>query len=118
MISSYLKAKLLAKVLRREEFNVPAVYVSLHTGDPGEDGINEIDGIPRMAAAFSHVFQGETTNVTNLEWSDMPSTGITHIGLWDTVKGGHFLWGGPLAVLKQARKGDMFRIPAGELRIR
>ena len=81
-------------------------FVSLHVGDPGTTGANELvvgtdaDYI-RQAVVFDAAAAGQTENTGALTWTaDVAATAhdITHIGVWDAATAGNFLIGGQLAV--------------------
>ncbi|MGE4341316.1 MAG: hypothetical protein AB7E55_36020, partial [Pigmentiphaga sp.] len=83
-------------------------FISLHVGDPGTTGANEVlvatdaDYI-RKAVVFGAAADGQAANSGALTWTaDVAATtyDVTHIGIWDTVgpTGGNFLIGGALAV--------------------
>ena len=109
---------ILNKILRNTNFNHPAaVYVSLHTGNPGENGANEVTGgsYARKAVTFGAVSNKATSNTAAIEFPGMPAATLTHVGLWDASSGGAFWWGGALATSKAVGAGDKFIIPVGEL---
>lgn len=116
-ISNYLENKILDKVYRNVDFTVSAVYVSLHTSDPGETGANEVSGggYARQSATFTTASNGATENSSTIEFTNMPATTVTHVGIWDAASAGNFLWGGALTSSKNVNAGDTFRIPAGDL---
>lgn len=118
-ISDYLENKILDKIFRNTDFSVTAAYISLHTADPGETGINEVTGgsYARQSASFNVAASGATANSGVVDFISMPAVTVTHIGLWDAATGGNFLWGGALAASKTTNSGDTFRIPAGDIDI-
>lgn len=84
-----------------------ATHVSLHTGDPGDTGANEVSG-----GSYARV-QVNQDGATSPFWkaaasSAMEQSGaitfpegggdanVSHVGLWDAASGGNFLRGGPL----------------------
>ena len=92
--------------------------VSLHTGDPGDDGSNEVSGgtYVRQAPSFSAAASKSKTTDAELEFTLMPACTITHIGLWgyytDTWV---FIWGGELGSSKVVGAGDTVKIAIGDL---
>lgn len=93
-------------------------YASVHNGDPGLVGSNEITGgsYVRKAVTCSAASGGAKANSSDLNWINMPTaTGIAYIGLWDAASGGNFLWSLPMAVSKSTTAGDTFSVPAGNL---
>ncbi|HEX7123224.1 MAG TPA: hypothetical protein VF178_12685 [Gemmatimonadaceae bacterium] len=118
-ISAYLEDRILDKVLRGVDFTVAAVYVSLHSADPGETGANEASGAgyARQAVTFAAAADGTSASNAVVEFSDMPAGTWTHVGLWDAPTGGNFLWGGPLTEPKATNAGDVFRLPVGNITV-
>lgn len=81
-----------SKNLMLNELASAAVYVSLHTGDPGATGLLEVTG-------GSYARQSITWNAAaagNLDSSNQPvfnvpaSTTVTHVGLWSAITLGTF----------------------------
>ena len=119
-IGRYLENVIINHLLRNQSFNSPnKIYVSLHSADPGQIGKNELVERPytRQPIVFSPSTDGTTSNEKEIEFFDMPASNITHMGLWDDVQKGHFLWGGALASPKRLGVGDALRILAHDLEI-
>lgn len=135
--SNYLEESVLNHVLTNvatsgAAYTAPsAVYVSLHTGSPGEDnsGANEIPtgatyNYQRESATFGSTSTvGNTvsisTNATitfNQAASSYPAD-VTHIGLYDASTGGNLLFYGALSTQKTVTTGDIFQINSGSLTI-
>lgn len=116
-ISNYLENELLDAVFSNGSFAVTTVYVSLHTGDPGETGASEATGgsYARQSAAFDAAASGATANSGTISFTGMPAATITHVGCWDALTTGNFLWGGALSASKATNSGDTFQIAAGDL---
>jgi len=117
-ISNYLEDKLMDAVFNATSFGlVGDPYVSLHTADPGETGASEAAGgsYARVQAAFGASSGGAVANTGNIDFAGMPSTTITHVGIWDALAAGNALWSGALAASKVVNAGDTFRIPTGDL---
>ena len=128
-ISDYAELKLLDTVFNRVAFSVSGdPFVSLHDGDPGETGANEIvaggNTYIRKQAAFGPAAAGAVDNDAQIQYTDMPdceSAGtneqLSHVGVWDSLIGGanNFLWGGALTVAKNVNAGDTFTIAAADL---
>lgn len=110
--------KIIDKILRNTDFVHPtSVYVSLHEGDPGQTGANEVSGggYNRKLISFSAAVAKTSANAADIEFPDMPTSTITHIGLWSAASAGNFWWGGSLTVSKALTTGDTLKIPAGDL---
>jgi hypothetical protein len=117
-ISTYLGNKILDHVLTNTAYTSPAtVYLSLHTGDPGLTGASEATGgsYARQACAFDAAASKATQNAAAESFTGMPAATITHVGLWDAVSAGNFLWGGALAASKTTNSGDTFTIADSDL---
>lgn len=128
MISNYYQKKVLDHMLRAMAFDPPAtVFVSLHTGDPEEFGLNELasDAYERQIVVFNPCSEGRIENSNVLDFDDMPEVTIDHIGLWDAATDGQFLWSGVLLNPDGVRvnpitvehDGDTVRIAEGRLEV-
>lgn len=87
--------------LRNVSFSVSALFASLHTANPGITGANEVTGgsYARQSTTLSAAASSATSNSGQLNFTGMPvvgAPGLTHIGLWDAVSAGNFLWAGPI----------------------
>src|SRR5690242_19871876 len=72
-------------------------YVSIHEGDPGRLGSNEVsdERYERRAIEWKHAIKG-TLDSSNEPVFDLPGGTYTHFGVWTAQKGGDYLVGGPL----------------------
>jgi hypothetical protein len=103
-LSTYSSDKLIDHVLRNTAWTMPTnVYVSLHTADPALTGANEEAGgwYARKVASFA---AADTTSVVTdaaLTWAAVTGSQvtITHIGIWDAITTGNFLWSKDVADL-------------------
>lgn len=110
-----------------------AVYVSLHTADPGNVGANEVTlvawpayvrkyaaGAGTLADAFIAATAKTTTNTNDLLWpandGAAPVT-VTHFGLWTAATGGECLVYGPLDADKILNVTDELMIYATKLTV-
>jgi hypothetical protein len=71
-----------------------AVYVSLHTADPGENGSNEVTGgspaYARKAITWNAAGNG-TMDDSNVPVFDVPAgTTVSYVGFWSAVTTGIF----------------------------
>lgn len=113
---------ILNKLLRATDFTPPStVYVSLHTGDPGDNGANEVTGgtYARQSCAFDAAATNHTQNTAAINFTLMPAIAspsyITHFGLWSLASGGVFQGGGTMTANKETNAGDTYQIAAGDL---
>lgn len=95
-------------------------YISLHDGDPGITGADEITGgsyvrKPLTLTQWNAAASAASPTNVSLSWTDLPAVTITHIGLWSAVSGGTFKMGGDLAVAKVVPAGESFLIIAAAL---
>ena len=117
MITLALANLLLDSVLRDGR----PVYVSLHTGEPGEDGSAEVlgEGYARQRVAFGRARDRVSLNDGQTEFPDMPDVSVTHIGLWDAAHGGAFLWGSDrIDPAVGVARGGILWIESGNLAIK
>ena len=96
-----------------------AWWLSIHDGDPGETGANEISGgsYARQSLTFNASSGGLVDNVAQEDFVDMPAVTITHIGVWSAATAGTFIAGGALDLTKVIGSGDTVRLAAGDLDI-
>lgn len=95
-------------------------YISLHSGDPGYTGANEITAgghtYARKSLTPSGASSGRHTDNGNLlQWLDMPAVTVSYVGIWDALAAGNFLWGGALAANKTTNAGDTLEIEIADL---
>jgi hypothetical protein len=95
--------------------------LSLHDGDPGTTGANELTASPyaRQQTAFDAAANGEAVNSDEETFDTGESTTITHVGLWtDTAaNNGDFLWRGTLDTNKNVDDGDQIAFDAGDVTV-
>lgn len=94
-----------------------AVWVQLHTGDPGAAGTsNAATETTRKQATFgTDADGGATSNTAALEWTDVAgSETYTHYSAWDASTSGNFLFSGTVTA-NAVTAGDTFRIAVGDL---
>ncbi len=115
---------ILDKVLKNTNFTPDAtIYVSLHTGDPGDNGANEVTGgtYGRQSCAFDAADANHTHNTAVLNFTLMPAIGnptyVSYFGLWSAATNGTFRGGGELTTPKETNAGDTFQIAAGGITI-
>ena len=116
-LSDYAELKLLDHLLGTTTYTKPtAVYVKLHTADPGEAGANNAFGdTTRKAVTFAAAASGAAaaTGTPVCTWSPISASGtITHWSLWDTVgpTGGNCLLTGALSVSKTVAASNNFSL--------
>ena len=98
-------------------------FISLHAGDPGDVGVNEVSGAPyvRLSGAWSVSGSNPSTmaNSIVMQYETAASDWglLTHFGVWTTITGGTFLGAWPLNAPKTVTDGDLVRWDVGKLRI-
>lgn len=133
-LSNYLENELIDHLFRARSFTAPAaIWISLHTADPGETGANEMpstNGYARVqynpsgtnwkgtggetTAVDSAGTGGQTKNAVAINFAQV-NTGdwsqATHFGLWSLQTGGNFFIGGALGTPITFVVGDVPTIP-------
>lgn len=120
--SNYLENELLDQVLRNAAAPaIASVWISLHSGDPGEVGSFEIagNGYIRKTSGFDVASGGASANSNLVSFSGMPALTVSHVGLWDAsgAGAGNFLGGGSFLASKTTNLNDVYQIGIGDLDI-
>lgn len=92
-----------------------AVWVKLHTGDPGSAGTsNAATETTRQQGTWAAASGGANSNSADIVWTNV-STAETysHISFWTASSAGTFLGSDDLAVSRLMAAGDTFTIAAG-----
>jgi hypothetical protein len=99
------------------------IYLSLHTGDPGLTGLNEVGagvGYARQLITLTAPLDSGTDelieNVATATFGPASSVGfglVTHLGFWTAVTAGNFLNGG-VTTNRTVVAGDSYVFAAGE----
>lgn len=130
--STYAGNAILDLFLRGVAVTPPSqVYISLHTGDPGASGANEVTtsawpSYARQNAAqggaistgFSAAAAKATSNLKQLLYAANDGAAqvvVTHFGIWDAATGGNFIHGDLLDAPKTYFPSDEGVIHAGAL---
>ena len=89
-------------------------HASLHTADPGDDGANEVTGggYRRATVRFNPPLDGIITNLTEVNFDDLPNLTANFLGLW---AGEWFLWSNPLLGPVVVENGGTLRVYEGKL---
>jgi len=98
-----------------------AVYVQLHTANPGTAGTTSVSSVTtRQAATFS----AATTGVLSLSntpsftsWAGTNGEVVSHVSFWDATSTGNFLWSAALTASKTINTGDTLNISSASLTI-
>jgi hypothetical protein len=98
--------------LRNTAAQFAAVYVQLHTGDPGSSGTSNVAAeTDRVQATLSAAASRATTNSAAIEWTNVSNTETyTWVSLWTASTNGTFLGRDDLSSSAAVTAGDTFRI--------
>lgn len=122
--SDYLERKILDHALGTTTFTKPTnVYISLHTASPTEANTagTEVTGgsyarkIMTFSGAATVTSVTSASNASDIVWTALPSTTITHIGIYDALTTGNLLYYAPLSASKVIASGDGYTISTGQL---
>jgi hypothetical protein len=119
-LSNAAKNALLDHYLKGSAMAQPTnVHLSLHTGDPGTTGANEVAGgsyaRQLLNSAFAAASGGSKASNAVVDFTGMPAvggSGVTHSGIW---LDGVFWQGQALSAAKVVNAGDTFRFPVASL---
>lgn len=99
-LGTYGANKILDHITGRASWSMPTVHVSIHNGNPGNNGANEHTylGYSRQqpASGWNVATLGNpATNDGDITFGVVPTGGITvsHVGIWDASSGGNFIFG-------------------------
>jgi hypothetical protein len=93
-----------------------ALYLSLHTADPGNTGASPFviySNPGRPAIGFDAAASQAGANTARIDFGITGADTITHIGLWTADSGGTFKGGGALASSKTVADGEILRFEIG-----
>lgn len=140
-LSNYLENEIVDHIFRARSYSGPAtIYVSLHTGDPGESGAssevstsgtnyaraalaasasnwkgtgNEVTGVDSAGTG------GQTKNAVTITFNVPSATWgtVTHFALWDAVSSGNCLGSGALTTAKVINTSDTVSFAADTLTV-
>jgi len=121
MFSTYLGNMVIDHMFRNQAYTSPsAVYVSLHTADPGLTGANEVTGgsYARKPITLGAASSKSSTNSAAVEFTSMPATSVLYGGVWDQGgTTGNFYASGSLSASKIVNSGDTFQFPISNFTI-
>jgi len=124
--TNYLELKLLDHSLGTTTYTKPAaVYLSLHTSDPGETGSTSAEistsstAYARQSITFAAAASGSAASNATVTFSAATASWgtITHIGINDASTGGNMLYYGAVTTSKAIDTGDTFQVTSGNLTI-
>lgn len=98
-------------------------FLSLHTGDPGNTGANEVAGgaYVRQSVAFTNSGNNPTVaaNSAVVQYPAATATwgSVGFFGIWTAASGGSFIGGWPVSLVKTIEIDDIARWDVGKLKI-
>jgi hypothetical protein len=96
-----------AKNIALDAVTAAAVFMSLHTADPGQTGLNEVTGgspaYIRKAVTWNPASTGTVDN-SNIPVFDVPAGTVAFVGLWSSATAGIFY--GSAAVTAEVYAGQ------------
>lgn len=121
--TDYLERKLLDHALGTTTYTKPtSVYISLHTADPTDAATStEVTGgsyarkIMTFSAAATVTSVTSASNASDIVWTSLPSTTVTHVAIFDALTTGNMLYYAPLTASKVIASGDGYTISTGQL---
>ena len=72
-------------------------------------------GYARQTLSVGAAVSGATSNSADLVWTNMPSSTVVGVEVWDSAGTPVRLWYGPLTVSRTVAAGDEMRLVAGAL---
>jgi len=121
-MANWLENAVINYFLRNQVITQPAaVYIALHTADPGENGTNgEVSGnaYGRAAVTMGAPTDGVSTNSGVVTFPTATPSGWGSIGwfsLWDAQSGGNCLMYSPVDAAKTINAGDTAQFGAGTI---
>ena len=121
--SDYLERKNLDHNLGTTTFTKPtAVYVALLSSNPTDAGAgSEVTGgsysrkTTTFTPAATNASVTSASNVSDLVWTNLPTTTISHVAIFDAPTGGNMLYHAPLTANKSVASGDGYTVSIGQL---
>jgi len=111
-ISNYAENKILGHLTGVSTWTKPTnVYIQLHTGEPGEDGTDNVAGYSaRQISSWSAAADGSISISSSVDWPNVNTTETySHWSAWDAEVGGNCLWTGSLTANVAVSSGDSFQ---------
>jgi hypothetical protein len=121
--TNYLEAKILDHVLRVAAYTQPtALFMALHTADPGETGVgSEVAGgsYAPQAIAFGAAASpsGASVSSATVTFSAMPAVTVTHFSIRENTTTGNPLFVGALATPQTVSAGANLQFAAGQVSV-
>ena len=93
-------------------FTAPAaIYLELHTGDPGASGTANVAATStRVAVTMAAASAGSMAESTTPSWTGAATETITHIAAFSASAAGTFYWSAQLTTAKSINSGDTLNL--------
>ena len=124
-LSDFAEVKLLNCLFNQTNWTAPsAIFLSLHTADPGDTGASELPSTGAYArvdvSASFPTASGSSGVLSNDAQINFPTatadwTTVTHWGLYDASSAGNFLCGGALTASRTITNGTQAQVAVGDL---
>lgn len=100
--------------LRNTSYVEAAIYVQLHTANPGAVGTTSVSSVTtRPAITFAAASGGAMALSNTPTWSSWAGTNgevVSYISVWDANTAGNFLFSAQLTASKTINTGDTFTL--------
>lgn len=118
-LANYAEDRITNAICTNVSFAVAALYIQLHTADPGEDCTLAVaSNTTRKLVTFGASSAGIALNTNLVEWLNVPTTEVYHdASLWDAATAGNPIIYGPLSVPKSVTAGDTFDFAIGDISV-
>lgn len=107
------------KNLMLNGFAASAVYASLHTADPGNNGASEVTGgspaYSRELISWAAASAGALTTNAQIVFDVPGSTTVTHLGYWSAAAGGTFYGSRALSASETFTNQGTYTIASGDI---
>lgn len=95
-----------------------AIWIQLHTADPGAAGTTAVAGNTTrkdITAAMAAAASGAVTSDTAVTWTNVSTTeDYTHFSIWTASTAGTFLWSGTITA-NAVTVGDSFTFAVADI---
>ena len=123
-LKATVRNSLVNALVNQTNYTAPtAIYISLHTADPGDTGASEATytSYARVNAtnSFPVAASGSSSNDVAIQFptSTGGSNTVTHTGFWDAPTAGNWIGGGSLSVSKAIASGDTASFATSQLTV-
>ena len=119
--TNYAETKLLNHALGNTAWTMPtALYMALHTADPGDVGTaSEVVGgsyAPQLID-FATTAGASCVSAADVNFASMPAVTVTHFSIRENTSGGSALFVGPLSTPQTTTAGQTLTFPAGQVSV-